>query len=260
MAVLIDGRPPGLNAYFRPGDPFTIELTWPTGVLSGRTFTASLGSTTLDVSINTDVMTIDATAAQTTATTEPSVMTLTESVVGDDVTILVGTWVPSSGASARSSMSASLSVSAATVDVTVAPVGATAESNLVDEAIVTSSSGALAVNAFAMTAVPNTVVTVPDLDRPVLLWGCGRLAHSVSNSEASLAIAPDAASPTGAGGRIGSVFLPSTAARATAHVTGSTLPANSPGDYRLWAHSPTAGNVTVDASVNYETILRVIAL
>jgi hypothetical protein len=260
VTVLVDGRPPGLNAFFRPGDPFTLELTWPTGTLAGRTFTATLGALALDVTINSDVMSIAATAAQTTATTAPVTLILTEAVVGDDVTVIVGTWAPSSSASTYASADVTVTVATAAASVTVASVGATFESNLVDEAIVTTSSGALSVNAFAMSAVPNTVVTVPNLTRPVLFIGRGRLAHSVANSEANLIVAPDAASPAAAAGRFGSVFLPTTAARATAFVSGSSLPANTPGNYRLWVHSPTTGNVTVDASANHETILQVIAL
>jgi len=36
MTALLDGRPPGVDARFRPGKTFTFDLEWPAGYLVGR--------------------------------------------------------------------------------------------------------------------------------------------------------------------------------------------------------------------------------
>ncbi len=122
MPALLDGRPPGLDAFFRPGKTFTFDMPWTAGALTGRTFEATLDAATLAVAIDGDTMTVTATAAQTTtAGLGAHEFTLTETTGGISEPVIVGTWVGSARA-ATSSTSGTVTVtgSAATVAVTVA--------------------------------------------------------------------------------------------------------------------------------------------
>jgi hypothetical protein len=254
---LLDTRPPALDVLFRPGDPFTLELTWPTGELAGRVFTATLEGDTLDLTIDDDVMSITATAAQT-AVIDEGLMLLVEAVTGDDPTIIIGQWVSSERASTSSHAAVTVAGASATATVTVAPVAAPQSSNLVTQVKVTLPVTGLAVDVFTMRAITGTTVTVPDIARPVLLTGGGPLGHSVAQSDCFLAIAPPSA---GLGAWIGLDM-------GYAHTTGSRpcpkpqadLPAHSPGQYQLWAYSFTSGNMAFDVGTNNPGFLRVLAM
>lgn len=127
MTALIEGRPPGLDAYFRPGNTFTIDLTWPAGELDGRSFTATLDAADLDVSIVGDVMTVTASAAQTGAVTSTATFVLTETTGGDDQDVIVGKWAGKSNAATSSNVDVTVTQSAAAVEVTVAAAVASPE-------------------------------------------------------------------------------------------------------------------------------------
>jgi hypothetical protein len=256
VSELLDARPAGLDAFFRPGDPFTAQLTWPPGELAGRVFTATLEGDPLGLTINGDVMTVTATAAQTSA--GGGLMALVEHVVGDDPTVIIGRWAPSELAATSADTGVTVTNAAGAAQVTVAPVAAPQSSNLVTQVKITSPVTGLAVNVFQMAAVTGSVVTVPDLDVPVLLMGGGPLGHSVAQSDCALAIAVPGA---GLGAWIGMDM-------AYAHTTGSRpspkpqadLPAHSPGQYQLYVYSFTGGNMAVDAGSNNPGFLRVLAL
>jgi len=119
MVVLIDARPPGLDILYRAGNTLTVELTWPTGELDDRTFTSSLGGTSLDVAINGDTMTIVASDTVTGAQTAAAAWQLVDTTDGDSEVVLQGTWTPSDAPQATSSTSIELTEGDAQVDVTV---------------------------------------------------------------------------------------------------------------------------------------------
>lgn len=119
--TLLDARPGGLNLKFRPGDPLTVVLTWPTGTLAGRTFTSTLGAASLGLSIVGDVMTITATPAQTTAAASVSTWKLVDTTPADDITQLTGQWAALDGAAIRHDTT--VTVASDTVDVTVSLQG-----------------------------------------------------------------------------------------------------------------------------------------
>lgn len=127
MTALIDARPPGLDALYRPGNQFSVAMTWPAGALVGRTFTATLDAASLTVGVVGDVMTVTASEAQTAAAAESAVFTLTETTGGLDQVLIAGTWSPSDRAAASSTVTVTVTDSAASVDVTVTPTAASAE-------------------------------------------------------------------------------------------------------------------------------------
>lgn len=117
--VVADARPQGLNIPFRPGNTLSLELTWPTGDLTGRTFESSLGGTALDLTVAGDVMTIDASAAITGAVTTSAAWLLTETTGGASNDVLIGTWAPSDDPGTPTSQSLTVTVETVEVDVTV---------------------------------------------------------------------------------------------------------------------------------------------
>ena len=121
MTALIDARPPGIDAFFRPGNTFTLTLTWPAASLGSRTFQAALDLASLSLSITGDVMTITASEAQTAAATPLGAFTLTETTGGKTEILIVGRWEPSDGPSATSSSAVTVTTGPASVAVTVNP-------------------------------------------------------------------------------------------------------------------------------------------
>jgi hypothetical protein len=59
-------------------------------------------------------------------------------------------------------------------------------SAVIDSAEINTATGNLAVNAFALTPVPNLVVTVPDIDEPVLVRARGPVKNTPSRSQATV--------------------------------------------------------------------------
>lgn len=119
MTAFVDARPGGLDAYFRPGNTFTLTLTWPAGSLAGRTFTAALDLAALTVNVAGNVMTVSVSEAQTLAATLPGAFTLTETTGGNTEVLVAGTWLPSTGTSATASASVAVNTVPSTVDVTI---------------------------------------------------------------------------------------------------------------------------------------------
>lgn len=115
-----DARPPGLNVPFRPGNTLHLELTgWTAGSLVGRTFTSTLGGVALSLAVVGDIITIDATEAQTAAVTLSAAWLLTETTSGASNDLIVGTWSPSTRPGTPTSTSLAVTVGAVDVDVTV---------------------------------------------------------------------------------------------------------------------------------------------
>lgn len=114
MTVHVDTRPEGIDLMFRPGNSFTLELTWPDS-LTGRTFTSTVSSQSLSVTYSNTVMTIEMSDTQTDdyEINVPLSWALSES--GNEV--IIGTWVPSYNASARNSQSISVRTTAAEIEV-----------------------------------------------------------------------------------------------------------------------------------------------
>ena len=119
MSVLLDTRPGGLDCFYRPGDPFRLDITWPAGFLAGRTFTSTLGAASLGVSVLGDVMTLTATAAQTTAAAVVSPWELIDTTPAEDVTLMVGRWAADDDAASPISTTVTVSTSAGAVAVSV---------------------------------------------------------------------------------------------------------------------------------------------
>jgi hypothetical protein len=119
MVTLIETLPPGVNHHFRPGNPFAVPFTWPTGSLAGRTFTATLGTTALTVGIAGDIMTISASAAQTAAITAPADWVLTETTGGASTKLAIGIWKPSNNPAAMVSQPYTVVLGGASVTVDV---------------------------------------------------------------------------------------------------------------------------------------------
>lgn len=132
MTAYADARPEGLNVPFRPGNTLTLTLTWPTGELAGRSFTSTLDDVALAVSILGDVMTIEASAAQTLAVDNPAQWLLTETTAGASDDILIGTWKPSTqpGTPTGLAVTVAAGAGAVVVDVTV-PVSTRAPETIV---------------------------------------------------------------------------------------------------------------------------------
>lgn len=117
----LDVRPAGLDLAFRPGTTVPLSLEWPAGYLTGRTFTSTLDGVALAVDVAGDVLTVEATDAQTADITDPVPWLLLEDVDGTAEPVMVGTWTPSSRASASAQGAVRVTVGAAAVTVTVQP-------------------------------------------------------------------------------------------------------------------------------------------
>src|SRR5690606_4832114 len=102
------------------------------------------------------------------------------------------------GPNAIRSTSVTVSTSASTVSITVLSSDANVASNLIDEAVLESPVTGLAVNALVVALINNTVVTVPDVDYPVLLRAKATVTHSATNANVSVGIVPE-------GGNIGTI-------------------------------------------------------
>ncbi len=105
MPALVDARPPGVDAWFRPGNEFTLTLHYPAGSLTGRTFSATLDAAALTVQVveASDLVTVTASAAQTAAVTDTATFVYSETT-GTDQVVLVGKWAPSLGAGATTGL------------------------------------------------------------------------------------------------------------------------------------------------------------
>lgn len=123
-AVTLDTRPAGINVPFRPGNEVTIELAWPSDSLSGRTFSAYLGSTALEVSVAGDGMTIVASAALTSAKKSNDTWRLLETTGGATQTLIRGVWKPSDEPRDSSTTTATVVIEDINVTVSVISEGA----------------------------------------------------------------------------------------------------------------------------------------
>lgn len=121
MAVLADARAAGVDLLFTPATTLTLTLSWPTGSLTGRTFSSTLNGVALALTVNGDVMTVVATDTQTGALTtgEPYDWRLLETIDGTPEPIMVGTWSPDAGPNAISSTTLTVTAAEVDVDVTV---------------------------------------------------------------------------------------------------------------------------------------------
>lgn len=119
----LDTRPAGLDLLYRSGNAQSVALTWPTGSLVGRTFTATLDAASLGLVVVGDVMTITATDAQTVAAAKVAVFLLTETTAGASDVVLVGDWVHSDHPNAGSPLTLTVNEGAAEVTVDVSGQG-----------------------------------------------------------------------------------------------------------------------------------------
>lgn len=119
MPAYADARPPGLSLDFRPGNALTVTLDWPTGSLTGRTFSSTLGTSTLTVAVVGDTMTVEATTTQTGSVSVPTAWSLLETIDGVAQPIIVGTWAPSTLAATNNAAVQVVTEPNVTVDVTV---------------------------------------------------------------------------------------------------------------------------------------------
>jgi len=125
VTELVDVRPGGLDALFRQGDPFTLTLTWPSGELAGRSFTAALDAAPLSVDVVGDVMTVTVSAAQSAAAAQRGTFVLTDTTGGGSLDLIVGRWSPSLNPAAQVSDSVEVATAEATATVAVAAAPAT---------------------------------------------------------------------------------------------------------------------------------------
>lgn len=117
MTVHLDTRPSGVDLMFRPGNIFTLELTWPQS-LSGRTFVSTLSSQNLSLTYSVSEMTIQVTGTQSDDYEIDTPLDWALSESGDD--LLIGTWVPSFHPSALTLASVSVSNGVQSVTVSYA--------------------------------------------------------------------------------------------------------------------------------------------
>lgn len=127
MTTLLDARPQGLNLLFRPDTTLTVEMEWPAGELAGRTFLSTLGAQTLTVTVVGDLMTVEASAAQTELfdVEVPADWALLEDLGGDPEPVLIGKWVPSLAAGTTHSTVSVITDGAVPINVSVFTGGLT---------------------------------------------------------------------------------------------------------------------------------------
>lgn len=259
--TLIDARPAGLDAFFRPDNGVAVTLAWPEGSLLDRTFVAYIGDVALDVDVDQTgtTMTLSCDAEDVSSVTRPAPFVLSEVLSGIYIDTLIGTWAPSDNPAAVShSSSQTVTVDSHTVEVEVLASPASMPVGILDEAVLTSASSNLSVSAFSGALVPNTIVTVPDVPYPVLLRGHGAMIHSVANSVCALVIVE-------AGGSItqrldvGYGYNGTTASNPATAYPEALLDPHSPGEYQLMVYSFQTGTIRVEASQLQHAWLRVLA-
>jgi len=198
MTATLDGRPPGLNAFFHPGAEFTFDLSWPPGELDGRMFTAALGTADVDVAVVGDVMTLTLAAVDAAAAPVGGKFVLTDTTGGGAYPVVIGKWDPSS--MARTSASATVEVAATSGAVAVTVIGAsnaqvaavagrvdTVEGDLTDlDGRVGGTESALAATEFTVTdnaVIPGVIrtgtfgapATFGGIEREARYWGAGEM-------------------------------------------------------------------------------------
>lgn len=189
MTALLDGRPAGLDAFYRPGKTFTVTLTWPTGELADRTFTAALDETALTVDITDDVMTITASAAQTTTAGEGShAFELVETTSGTE-TVIVGTWVGSQRGAVSQSTSVTVADTAGSVEVQVVAVSAVGDLTVTRDATIGGTAAIAGDATIAGDTTITGVIKTGTFGAPATFGGIEREARYWS--------AGDCLSPTG---------------------------------------------------------------
>lgn len=127
MPVYVDARPPGIDLEFRPATTLTVVLNWPAGELDGRTFTSTLGSEDLTVTVVGDVMTVEADTTQTALTVDVPVEWLLLEDLGGPTPepVMAGNWSPSEQPARRPATTVVLTDDTVTVDVAVYSGGLT---------------------------------------------------------------------------------------------------------------------------------------
>lgn len=208
MVALIDARPPGLDILYRAGTTLTVELTWPTGSLTGRTFTSTLGVVPLDVSIVGDVMTIEASATITGAFTAGAPWLLLEELGGSDPEpVLVGTWTPSTSPAALQASEIQLTDGVIEVDVSALGAGPLASGREIagpSEQEANSAGFTASIGSFQVEDVLTSggatyhEITIPEGGlRPVWIELDTSVQQTVAGAAVALALAPsDTDSPT----------------------------------------------------------------
>lgn len=124
MPELVDVRPDAVDLLLRAGTTVTLTLEWaPAGVLDGRSFSTTLDGQPLALTVNGDVMTVEADAVLTgqLATNIPVDWVLAEDLGGSSAEpVLIGTWTPSDLPQAVTAKTVQVTQGAATIQVTTA--------------------------------------------------------------------------------------------------------------------------------------------
>lgn len=249
---LADVRPDGVDLLFRSGTTVTLSLEWPEDSLDGRSFTSTLNGEELAVTVDGDVMTVEASATITgDLTTGVAVEWLLLEDLGgvDPEPILIGTWTPSDLSRAVSAQTAQVTEGAATV--TVSPIAGPTPpepepSNELDVAEATDSdiTGLSTGGVLQLIAVPGLVVTVPDVGRPV--WVLAQAVLDFDNAPASIGCAIAVPGSTGLGDQIafaGGVVNVST--DLVSQMAWGRLPPSSPGDYQMFVWASVGGTIDI---------------
>lgn len=172
MPALVDARPPGVNVLFLAGNTLEVTFTWPTGSLTGRTFTASLGGVALTVDVVDDAMTVSATAVQTAAVTGTAAFELVETTGGGDDVVISGAWTPSTAPAAVTEAEVTVTESAGSVTVTAQAIP-TAVGSL-------TATGDLTVGGEILTGTfdsedPNFGATFGGIEREAVCFDVGQI-------------------------------------------------------------------------------------
>lgn len=248
---LADVRPDGVDLLFRSGTTVTLSLEWPEDSLDGRSFTSTLNGEELAVTVDGDVMTVEASATITgDLTTGVAVEWLLLEDLGgvDPEPILIGTWTPSDLSRAVSAQTAQVTEGAATV--TVSPIAGPTPpepepSNELDVAEAESEiSGLETGGLLQLIAVPGLVVTVPDVGRPV--WIMAQAVLDFDNAPASVACAIAAPGSGNLGQQIAFAGgFASVSSDLVSQMAWARLPPSSPGDWQMFVWASVAGDIDI---------------
>lgn len=120
MTQVLNVRPGALDVEYRPNNAVIIRLSWPTGLLDGRTFDAFLGDDALSVDINGDLMLITASREITQAHPRADAWVLAET---DADVVITGRWFPSQRGTSSPLVETTVVVGDPEIAVSVAVVG-----------------------------------------------------------------------------------------------------------------------------------------
>jgi hypothetical protein len=145
-------------------------------------------------------------------------------------------------------------------DEPVDPLPVPEPSNEIDVAEVASGSTLTGFNGFNIIAVPNTVVTVPDMSRPCWVLAQLWMEHAATANMNLLACIAAPGSTTFGQQIAAAAGFVGAAGKETSPMAWGRIPAHQPGDWQAFVYADNTGNVNLIASAAVPLRIAVLAV